>query len=200
MKITSIPFLMTITRHLKFGSAGKLDNMEHITILKHFKVIVGVYKIHGFKVSIILADNQFESMRGSIADMGVLINVVSRVEHVPEIERYNHTIKERVQAQYNVLSFEHYQPMCIIEMVYLQVFWRNMFALKGGISSTQSPSEIILNHRLNFNAHCKIEFGQYAQTHEEHDNSMAACTVGAIATRPTGNTQGGYYFIRLDTG
>ena len=29
---------------------------------------------------------------------------------------------------------------------------------------------------------------------------MATCTVGAIATRPTGNTQGGYYFIRLDTG
>ena len=75
-----------------------------------------------------------------------------------------------------------------------------MFALKGGISSTQSPSEIVLNCKLNFNAHCKIEFGQYAQTHKEHDNSMAACTVGAIATRPTGNTQGGYYFIRLDTG
>ena len=75
-----------------------------------------------------------------------------------------------------------------------------MFALKGGISSTQSPSEIVLNRRLNFNAHCKIEFGQYPQTHEEHDNSMAAYTVGAIATCPTGNAQGGYYFIRLDTG
>jgi hypothetical protein len=28
----------------------------------------------------------------------------------------------------------------------------------------------------------------------------ARTTVGAIATRPTGNAQGGYYFIRLDTG
>jgi hypothetical protein len=33
-----------------------------------------------------------------------------------------------------------------------------------------------------------------------HDNTMATRTVGAIATRPTGNIQGGYYFIRLDTG
>ena len=28
---------------------------------------------------------------------------------------------------------------------------------------------------------------------------MATSTVGAIATRPTGNIRGGYYFIRLDT-
>jgi hypothetical protein len=75
-----------------------------------------------------------------------------------------------------------------------------MFALKGGISQTQSPSELILNRKLDFNAHCKVEFGEYVQTHKEHDNSMGACTVGAIATRPTGNTQGGYYFIALDTG
>ena len=75
-----------------------------------------------------------------------------------------------------------------------------MFALKGGVSPTQSPSELILNRKLDFNAHCKVEFGEYVQTHEEHDNSMATRTVGAIATCPTGNIQGGYYFIRLDTG
>ena len=29
---------------------------------------------------------------------------------------------------------------------------------------------------------------------------MGTRTVGAIATRPTGNVQGGYYFISLSTG
>ena len=29
---------MTISRHIKFGSAGKLDNLDNITILKHFKL------------------------------------------------------------------------------------------------------------------------------------------------------------------
>jgi hypothetical protein len=75
-----------------------------------------------------------------------------------------------------------------------------MFALKSGISQTQSPSELVLNRKLDFNVHCKVEYGEYVQTHEEHDNSMATRTIGAIATRPTDNTQGGYYFIRLDTG
>ena len=46
-------------------------------------------------------------------------------------------------------------------MVYAAVFWHNMFALKGGIYKTQNPSEIILNHKLNFNAQCKVEFGEY---------------------------------------
>jgi hypothetical protein len=33
-----------------------------------------------------------------------------------------------------------------------------------------------------------------------HHNTMATCTTGAIALRPTGNEQGGYYFLSLTTG
>ena len=94
-------------------------------------------------------------------------------------------MKERVCGNYNVIPFEHLPPIVVIEMVYTDVFWRNMFALKGGVSKTQSPSEIILNRKLNFNAHCKVEFGEYVQTHEEYDNTMQSRTVGAIATRPS---------------
>ena len=38
------------------------------------------------------------------------------------------------------------------------------------------------------------------QTHEEHDNSMTSRTVGALVLRPTGNAQGGFYFLSLSTG
>ena len=62
-KVNFIPFLTTISRHIKFGSAGKLDSMENKTIVQHFKVIIGTYALRGFKVTIILADNQFKSMR-----------------------------------------------------------------------------------------------------------------------------------------
>jgi hypothetical protein len=129
-------------------------------------------------------------MRGEIADMGALLNVVSEGEHVPEIERYNRTIKDRVRCIYNMQIAKHFPPVFIVEMVYASVFWRDMFALKGGISTTQSPAEFILNRNIDYNAHCKVEFGDYVQTHEEHDNTMATRTIGAIATRPTGNIQG----------
>ena len=41
MKVTGIPFLMTISKHIKFGSAGKLDNMNNSHIIKHFKAVIG---------------------------------------------------------------------------------------------------------------------------------------------------------------
>jgi hypothetical protein len=190
MKVNGIPFFMTISKQIKFSSAGKLDALDNKTIISHFRGVVGVYAIRGFRVTIILAENQFESMRGDLADLGAVVNIVSRDEHVPEIKRYNRTIKEHIRSTYNVLPFTKVPPVFIIELVYTHVFWHNMFALRGGISKTQSPSELILNQKLDFNAHCKVEFGKYVQTHEEHDNSMATCTVDAIATRPTGNTQG----------
>ena len=62
MKVTGIPFLMTISRHIKFGSAGKLDSMKNSHILTHFKAIIEAYVTRGYRVTIILADNQFESM------------------------------------------------------------------------------------------------------------------------------------------
>eukprot|EP00804_Cyclotella_cryptica_P027713 CCRYP_010317-RA/>CCRYP_010317-RA protein AED:0.22 eAED:0.22 QI:0/-1/0/1/-1/1/1/0/146 len=145
MKVNGIPFLMTISRHIKFGSAGKLDNMSNSTIINHFKVVLGVYASRGFCVTVILADNQFESTRGCLADLGAVINVVSHDEHVPKIERYNRTIKERVRSAYNMLPFKFVPPIFIVELVYAQVFWQNMFALKGSITQTQSPSELILN-------------------------------------------------------
>jgi hypothetical protein len=122
MKVCGIPFLNTISRHIKFGSAGRLDNMKNETIISHFKVIMSVYCSLGFRVTIILADNQFESMRGAIADLGAIVNVVSADEHVPEIERFNRTIKDRVRSQYNTLPFKRYPPVLIVELVYSQVF------------------------------------------------------------------------------
>jgi hypothetical protein len=178
MKVNGIPFLMTTSRHIKFVSAGKLDNTDNITILKHFKLVFVTYASRGFKVTIILTDNQFKSIRSEQADMSAIINIVSRDEHVPKVERYNQTIKDHVCSVYKILPFKHIPPIFVVELVYSQVFWRNMFAIKGGISATRSPSELI----------CKVEFGEYVQTHEEPDNSMATRIIGAIATRPTGSS------------
>merc|ERR1712086_528409 len=199
MKVTGIPFLMTISKHIKFGTAGKLDNMNNSHIIKHFKAVIGAYVARGFRVTIILADNQFESMRGDLANLHATLHITSRDEHVPEVERYNRTVKERVRGNHAMLPFQHLPPVFVIEMVYNAVFWRNMFALNRGVSKTQSPSEIVLNCRLNYNSHYKVEFGEYVQTHEEHNNDMTARTLGAIATRPSNDT-GSYYFISLQTG
>ena len=53
---------------------------------------------------------------------------------------------------------------------------------------------------IDFLKHCKHEFGAYVQTHKATTNTMAPCTIGAIPLRPTGNEQGGWYYLSLNTG
>ena len=63
-----------------------------------------------------------------------------------------------------------------------------------------SPRTLLTGLTMNYNRHCRLEFGEYLQTHEEHDNSLNPRTIGALALRPTGNVQGGYFFFSLTTG
>jgi len=63
-----------------------------------------------------------------------------------------------------------------------------------------SPRAIASGLLPDFNLHCKLEFVSHVQTHEDHNNSMAPRTTGAISLRLTGNSQGGYYFYSFNTG
>ena len=145
-------------------------------------------------------DGQFEPLRGNLAELGIILNTASNDEHVPEIERQIQTVKERTRAIYCTLPFKKMPRHLIIEMVYTANYWLNMFPRKGGVSKTLSPRTLLTGQTWSYTTHCKLEFGDYVQTHEEHDNSMATRTIGAIALRPTGNTQGGYFFFSLATG
>ena len=59
MKVNYIPFFMTISKHIKFGTTGKLDSMGDKIIDKHFKLVFGFYTNRGFRVKVVMDDNQF---------------------------------------------------------------------------------------------------------------------------------------------
>jgi hypothetical protein len=88
----------------------------------------------------------------------------------------------------------------LVEMINASVFWLNAFPHRLGFSPTLSPRTIITGKHVDYNRHCRYEFGQYVQTHEEHGNSMQCRTIGALALRPTGNDQGNFLFFSLSTG
>jgi hypothetical protein len=123
------------------------------------------------------------------------LNVVSNDKHVPEIERYIRTVKERTRCVYTMLPYKKMPSRMVVEMVKASVCWLNMFPADDGVSDTLSPREIVAGLKIDFHKHCQLEFGEYVQTHEEHDNTMATRTTGAIALQPTGNAQGDYYFL-----
>ena len=154
----------------------------------------------GFAVELALMDGEFAHLRGELASMGVMLNDMSRDEHVGDVERFIRTIKERMRAIYNTLPFQKVPARLIVEMRKASVFWLNSVPQKNGFASKLSPRTIMTGQKLDFKRHCRFQFGQYVQTHEEHNNSMSPRTVGALALRPTGNAQGSYYFMSLSTG
>ena len=69
-----------------------------------------------------------------------------------------------------------------------------------GVSVTHSPRTIVTGMTLDYNNHCKLQFGEYVQTHEITNKlTKQERTVGALALRLTGNTQGGFKFYSLKT-
>ncbi len=78
----------------------------------------------------------------------------------------------------------------------------NYFPTKGGVSDTLSPKTIMSGVTLDYKKNLCLQFGQYCQVHEEENprNSQAARTRGAIFLGPSGNLQGGFQFMALNTG
>jgi len=99
------------------------------------------------------------------------VNVTGQDEHVPAIERAIRKIKERIRAIVNQLPFKAYLHRLIVEMVYIVVFWLNVFPHTDGVNEVMSPCTIITGLHISHDKHCALEFGSYAQIHEEHDNS-----------------------------
>lgn len=200
MHINNIPFAVSISRAIKFATAEALQNREADSLLSSVKGIKMTYARRGFVVTKMAADNEFAVLDAPLASMGISLNTVACGEHVPEIERHIRTLKERCRATFNSLPFNQWPPRLLIELVYSMTFWLHAFPANDGVSTAISPRELLTGTAIDSKKHCRLPFGAYVQTHEDHDNTMTARTVGAIALRPTCNMQGGHYFLSLATG
>jgi hypothetical protein len=201
MFVNKISFFVSISRNIRFITAEVLDNRTQPSLMKALQRIHGIYRLRGFRIKLILGDSEFECIRGAIAThLQSQLNICGKDEHIPNIERCIRTTKERTRCTYNMTPFDHYPPRMIIEMVFLSIFWINAYPHRLGVSQTLSPRTLVTGQAIDYTKHCRVEFGQYVQTHEKHDNTIATGTIGALALRPTGNQQGGHYFYSLMSG
>ena len=198
MYINEIPFVIMTSWAIHFGMAELIKNEKISTMIALNQL--EAYKARGFKICRILADGQFEHAQKHIEQIGIILNITSWDEHVPEIERFIRTVKIRVWAIFNTLPFEQYPNRLIVETAYNAIFWLNCFPHKDGIHPTLSPRMIITGSTIDYNKHCALQFSTYVQVHEPHNNSLLLRTTGAIALSPSGNMQGGYYFMSLTSG
>jgi hypothetical protein len=200
MFVNKLAFLVTTSHHIKFGMIELLTNPQEDTVGKSVLNVMSLYGSCGFLVYMVHADGEFKALHGQLATAGSGLNVCSNGEHVPKVEQYIRTVKEHVRCLYNSVPFQHFPALLIRELVMACVFWLNMFPPTNDISNTLNPCTLMMGIDLDYHKHCRLEFGTYVQTHEEYDNSMNSQTTRAIALHPTGNQQGGYYFMSLTMG
>ena len=200
MHVNGIPFCVTQSRHIHFGTVDVLPSLQATDIGTALQHVLNIYARGGFQVMTALMDSAFPGLHDVCNQLRVTLNTTSQDEHVGDVERYIRTIKECMRGITNTLPFKRLTRNMIMELAKAVVYWLNSVPSHMGVSPTISPRTIITGQVLDYHKHCRYEFGEYVQTHEEHDNSLISCTVGAIALRPTGNQQGGYFFMSLHTG
>ena len=183
MFVNKIPFFITLSCMIKFGTVVALPNRQVPTVIAKLKSVLLFYVHCGFKVSVIFAESELEPIWPSLS----ILNTWATEEHVPKIERYIGTIKDSTRSTYRMLSFRYVPCLILIHLVRNAVFWFNVFLFSDGVSSSNSPWYIMTGHEVSCSHHAVIEFGSYVQTHEEHSNDMQQHTLGAICLGPTGN-------------
>ena len=196
MFINKVAFLITTSRNLKFGTVEAISNRQITTIIAKLKSVCQIYHHRGFRVTVILGDPEFEPIQTTFPQL----NCCAADEHVPDIERYICTVKDRVWSTYCMLPFKRVPRLILIHLVKNAVFWLNTLPARDGVSSIHSPRYLLTGRELEYLLHVRLEFGEYVQTHEQHGNRMTDRTLGAICLGPNGNSQGGHYFMCLTTG
>ena len=162
-----------------------------------------VNKYHARQVGIIQinADNEFTALEGKMAN--IALNIVAAGEHVGNIERSIRTIKEHTRCTVHRLPYRRYPTEMVCGAVIKADKDINMRIHDDGVSRDLPPGSLIEGKPTpKYEDIIKLNFGDYVHAHvpSTKTNDNEPRTTGAIALYPSGNAQGSWYFMSLDTG
>jgi cobalamin biosynthesis protein CbiD len=95
--------------------------------------LIALYWQRGFRVHECHGDGEFESLRAALANAGAQLNITAEDEHVPSVERYIRTFKERARSVYKMVPFKCMPGMMIVKLVQASNYWLNMLPANDGV-------------------------------------------------------------------
>lgn len=178
MYFAGLTLLITVSRGIHFITATLLQDRRKQMILEAIKQVKNLYKGHGHNMStiefdfqsnpihMILADNEFQSLKEALEGTVVNVNLVPKDEHVPEVERQNRVIKERARAIVQTLPYHRMPKRMRAAMLQYVVYWLNTFPHKG---QDISPRMMIMGEqKMDYKKICKVPFRAYVQAHNDN--------------------------------
>ena len=187
MFVNEMPFLSTISRAIYYRTAQSLPTRTHRDIYKALDEVIRIYEPAQFRISKLVCDGEFRPMFDPVKDeLDVTMEYTPAEAHVPQAERNNRTLKERIRATFHRLPYKALPKIIMKILVQESARKLNYFPNPNGISKYYSPRQIIHRETLDYKAHCQYALGSYVQAHTEPtpSNTQAPRTIDAIYLRP----------------
>jgi hypothetical protein len=118
---------------IQFRSTLPIENCTHEEYCSILDMVLQLYNSAGLHIKTIHCIGEFRAMMDKVKDdLGVCMNFTNAMDHVPEAERNNRTIKEQVQAAYHQLPYKALPRQLIQYLVQTQASQLNLVPAKGG--------------------------------------------------------------------
>jgi len=158
--------LTSIDKSIRYRKIVPMESQTADSLYKAVDEVLREYNKAGYTVSDLHIDGQFETVMNEIIDQ---IPGVKNVDpappgaHVPEAERNNRTIAERVRAAYHNLPYKCIPKPVVVALAKRAVMQLNLFPAKGGVSSHLSPHVLVKQRVVDYDRDCKFCTGAYVQ-------------------------------------
>ena len=159
MFVNECGMLTAIDRSIRYRSVVPIDTKTQSDYYKALDVIFRQYNKGGFVIKTIYCDGEYRAMMNKVSDdLDVVMNYTNASDHMPEAERNNCTIKERIRAIPRIM---------IRYLTMVSGMQLNFFPAKGGVSTYYSPRMIMDQTNLDYTKHCTTPFGAYVQAYHK---------------------------------
>jgi hypothetical protein len=202
MYVNKCGFMTTIDQTIHFRSALPIKNDTDEEYYHVLDMVLRLYNSAGFHIKTIHCNGEFRVMMDKVKDnLGLRMNFMNTLDHVPEAERNNRIIKERVLVAYHRLPYKALPRQLLWYLVQTQASQLNLFPAKGRKSPDYRPRTILGLPALDYAKNCAVPFGAYVQANHETNqtSSNASRTLDAIYLRPVNSMQGGHELYKLNS-
>ena len=138
MFVNGLPFLITLSRKINIVTIEYAPSRTPTQLASLLQCVAQVYLHAGFCPQTVIMDMEFEKVRDKLPTL--VINTTVAWEHVAEIERKIHLVKERARAILTTLPYTSLLQLILFELLHFVVMWLNRFPIKNGISSARVSS------------------------------------------------------------
>jgi predicted RNA-binding protein len=104
-----------------------MNTKQHVEYYRALDQILRHYNGAGFVIRTLHCDGEFRGMMEQVEDnLDVKMNFTNAQDHVPEAERNNQTIKERIRAAYHRLPYKAIPRIMINYLAMIQANQLNL--------------------------------------------------------------------------